>query len=153
MNVRNPLSTYMGLAAASSRKSFKSIADYRFAVGSHPVVGIIAGPTPGRSDRVPMSVRTNSFIVPADAVSALGEGNSESGAQVLSRMFPTAAHGSGAAEVGIQASHGEYLIDPETVRGIGHGSLSAGHRVLGKLVLKIRREHIRTLRGLKGPKL
>ncbi len=125
-----------------------------FPVGvSHP--GMISGATPGRADRVPMSVRTGSFIIPADIPAALGQGNSESGAQVLSRMFPTAPHGSGAGEpegVPIRVSHGEFILPPEIVAEISRGSLSAGHRVLGKFVLKVRKEHIAQLKGPKGPK-
>jgi hypothetical protein len=123
--------------------------------GSQPA-GMISGPTPGRADRVPMKVRNRSFVIPADIPSALGQGNSQAGAEILSRMFATRRADGGDVEnegddVPIRASHGEFLVDPETVREIGHGSLAAGYRVLEKFVLRVRKEHIATLKGLKGP--
>ena len=109
--------------------------------GSHPG-GMIKGPTPGRADRVPMNVQSGSFVVPADIPAALGQGNSQAGADILARMFQTIrprryAEGGGVeAEDGegvpIQASDGEFLIDPETVAEIGNGDIKAGHRVLHK---------------------
>lgn len=54
--------------------------------------------------------------------------------------------------VPIIAAGGEYILSPEQVIEIGHGDLNAGHRVLDKLVLRVRDEHIKTLRGLKPPK-
>ena len=139
---------------------------------THPrqPAGLIRGSTPGRRDAVPTSVRNGSFVVPADTLSALGEGNSQAGAEILGRMLKTGSYGSDAmrgihradgggvevdddGDVPIQASDGEFLIDPETVAEIGHGDLKAGYRVLEKFVLRVRKEHIASLRKLKGPKL
>lgn len=60
------------------------------------------------------------------------------------------ANGSG--DIPIIAAGGEYVIHPEQVKDIGHGDMDAGHRVLDKFVLGIRKRHIETLKGLKGPK-
>ena len=54
--------------------------------------------------------------------------------------------------VPIVAAGGEFVLPPEVVKDIGHGSLKAGHRVLDLLVLKVRKEHIKTLKSLKPPK-
>ena len=118
---------------------------------------MISGPTPGRADRVEMHVANGSFVVPADIPAALGQGNSQAGAEILSGMFKTRqprqyAEGGGVDDVPIQASDGEFLVDPETVAEIGHGDMKAGHRVLHAFVLKVRREHIQQLRKLKEPK-
>ena len=116
------------------------------AIGS----GLLAGGTPGRADKVPVGVRSDSFVIPADVVSALGEGNSESGAEILARMFKTEPAADDVGEhVGIVASHGEFILSPEAVAEIGHGSLSAGHKVCHRFVLEVRREHIASLRKLK----
>src|SRR5215204_1094394 len=90
--------------------------------GSHPG-SMITGPTPGRADKVPVGVRNGSFVIPADAVSALGEDNSESGAEILARMFKTEpAADEGGEQVGIAASHVEFIVSPQAVAEIGHGT-------------------------------
>lgn len=58
----------------------------------------------------------------------------------------------GQEDVPIIAAGGEVILHPDQVRNVGHGDLSAGHRVLDSLVLKVRKEHIRTLQSLKPPK-
>ena len=52
-----------------------------------PHAGFIPGPTGGRTDAIPMSVKRQSYVIPADVVSGLGEGNSQAGAKKLSGMF------------------------------------------------------------------
>lgn len=47
---------------------------------------------------------------------------------------------------------GEFIIHPDVVKDIGHGSLTAGHKILDQFVLKVRKEHISTLKKLKPPK-
>ena len=37
---------------------------------------------PGRNDRIPMQARTGSFVLPADVVSGLGQGNTMAGAKM-----------------------------------------------------------------------
>ncbi len=50
--------------------------------------GPLLGATDGRADDVNTSVPNGSHIIPADIVSALGEGNSVAGAAKLGKMFP-----------------------------------------------------------------
>jgi hypothetical protein len=54
--------------------------------------------------------------------------------------------------VPIVAAGGEYIVHPDVVRDIGHGSMKAGHSVLDKFVLKVRKHHIDTLKKLPPPK-
>lgn len=133
---------------------------------SHPYVtpipsGLHTGPiratVPGRTDHLPMKVLPNSYVIPADIVSSLGEGNTEAGYQVLSGMFPVVpeARASG-GEVGgepmdIIAAGGEYVLSPDQVALIGDGDIRAGHDVLDELVLLLRKDHIKTLKKLPGP--
>ncbi|HEY6020704.1 MAG TPA: hypothetical protein VIY48_12660, partial [Candidatus Paceibacterota bacterium] len=116
-------------------------------------------------------------ILPADIPSALGQGNTMAGGEILKKMFNSGPYGlptmkghgrpripkkgfqeGGEVEEGsdehipIIAAGGEYEIPPEVVRDIGHGSLKAGHDVLDKFVLKVRKHHIETLKKLPGPK-
>lgn len=47
-----------------------------------PGVHLISSSTPGRNDRIPMRARSGSFIMPADVVSGLGQGNTAAGAKM-----------------------------------------------------------------------
>ena len=42
---------------------------------------------PGRTDRLPIHVYSGSYVIPADIVSGLGEGNTLAGNDVIQRMF------------------------------------------------------------------
>lgn len=58
-----------------------------------PVSGFISGNTPGRADAKPVSVASGTYVVPADVVSGLGEGNTLAGAGLIDRMFSTEPFG------------------------------------------------------------
>ena len=58
----------------------------------------------------------------------------------------------GMAEVPIVAAGGEYVIHPRSVLRIGDGDLDNGHRALDAFVLKMRKQTIKTLKNLPGPK-
>lgn len=199
--------------------------------------GMISSSVPGRTDKLPMNVRSGSYVLPADIPSALGQGNSAAGGQILKNMFSSGPYGmaaphirsgrgapamrmsmprmrqdggpsdsqpdsptwrdrlrgwgiptsfgeatsgqyplgfaaigkaafdaqqrkkqsggeaeGGDSHVPIVAAGGEYIIHPEVVRDIGHGNLKAGHKVLDRFVLRVRKENIKTLKKLPGPK-
>ncbi len=50
-------------------------------------VGIIHMAVGGRTDHLPMNVYANSYVIPADVVSGLGEGNTLAGGKVMDHMF------------------------------------------------------------------
>lgn len=50
-------------------------------------VGIIHMAVGGRTDHLPMNVYANSYVIPADVVSGLGEGNTLAGGKVIDHMF------------------------------------------------------------------
>ena len=52
-----------------------------------PVIGAINTDTPGRADSHPTHVPPGSYVMPADIVSAIGEGNTAAGQQMLAKMF------------------------------------------------------------------
>ena len=52
-----------------------------------PVIGAINTDTPGRTDAHPTHVPPGSYVMPADIVSAIGEGNTAAGQQMLAKMF------------------------------------------------------------------
>ena len=52
-----------------------------------PVIGAINTATPGRADAHPTHVPPGSYVMPADIVSMMGEGNTAAGQQILAKMF------------------------------------------------------------------
>lgn len=135
--------------------------------------GMIHSPIAGRTDKLPMGVRQNSYVVPADVVSGIGQGNSMSGANALSQLFkmgPGGLHLSkmgggssrkhfadggspeGEGPVEIVAAGGEFVIPPESVAEIGGGDMKRGHELLDAMVMHIRKKTIKTLSKLPKPK-
>ena len=55
--------------------------------------GLVASPTGGRADHVPVSVASSAYVLPADVISGLGEGSTLAGAQVVDRMLSTLPFG------------------------------------------------------------
>jgi hypothetical protein len=143
--------------------------------------GLLNSSVPGRSDRLPINVKSGSYIVPSDTVSAIGDGNSQAGAQILGHMLASHAAkmsphegmidlpqmkrprrlrakrllsaGGEAREIPIIAAGGEFVIPPEDVQMIGGGDLDKGHSELDRFVLAIRKGAIKTLKGLKPPRV
>lgn len=124
----------------------------RYANGGRVHVGPVVGATGGREDKLPVSVPAGSFVIPADVVGSLGQGNTEAGFARLEKMFgkPMPRKAAGGA-VPIKISDGEFVISPEQVARVGGGDMDRGHRTLDALVLKLRDEHIKTLAALPPP--
>lgn len=118
--------------------------------------GPIKAPVAGRTDHLPMHVPSGSYVVPADIVSAIGEGNTEHGFEIIDYMVKQRAAGGEVGEnqppVAIVAAGGEYVIPPSAVIGFGGGDLDAGHKALDNWVLSERANTINTLKNLEGPK-
>lgn len=133
--------------------------------------GPIHSPVAGRTDHLPMHVASGSYVIPADIISAMGEGNTMAGFKVANTIFsripgmtgtPGAdaqlglagkAEGGGIEDaVPIVAAGGEYVITPDDVRRIGEGDLDRGHQELDLFVKAMRAKTINTLKNLPGPK-
>jgi len=141
--------------------------------------GPIHSPVAGRTDHLPMNVKSGSYVIPADIISAMGEGNTMPGFKIAKRMFSgqlpyfqgKAPYGAGkapygggstpygaklatggAAPVEIVAAGGEYVITPEDVTHIGNGDIDHGHEILDHFVTGYRKKTIDTLKKLPGPK-
>lgn len=114
--------------------------------------GHIDSSIPGRTDELPMTVENGAYVIPADIVSALGEGNTAAGAEKLARRFgqPRPRYAQGG--VPIIAAGGEWVVPPEKVRELGGGDMDRGHDILDAFVKQVRKDTIRTLKKLKGPK-
>lgn len=108
-------------------------------------VGAIRGGETGRADNVRLNVPDGSYVIPADVVSALGEGNTEAGLRVLSQMFP-AKMAAGGATVPVAVSHGEFVVTPENVERTG------GADALRQFVTHTRKMYAKKLNHLPGPR-
>lgn len=111
------------------------------------VTGAMRGKTGGRADALPVDVPENAYVVPADVVAALGEGNSESGMARLEKMYGKSARRKRASggRVPILISHGEFVLTPEAVEAAG------GHDALDDRVLSVRKAWTRHLQELGAP--
>jgi len=144
--------------------------------------GLIKSSVPGRTDKLNMDVPSGSYVIPADVVSARGQGNTAAGASIMDKMFNHGPYGMGiqrskAPRIGnrmtslgkrnkrgfaeggdtgqptpIVAAGGEYVVHPETVASLGNGDINLGHDILDAFVKNTRAQHISTLKGLKPPK-
>ena len=144
-------------------------------VGEELHVGPIHSPVAGRTDHLPMHVPSGSYVIPADIVSAMGEGNTMAGFKHLRRMFAGAPYGQSggvyaqgdspygeelqnraaggrASGVPIVAAGGEYVLAPHEVAFAGDGDQDRGHAVLDAFVKRMRAKTVKTLKGLPGPK-
>lgn len=123
-----------------------------------PVSGPLHGETGGRTDVLPIDVQEDSFVVPADVVSALGEGNTNAGMALLEEHFggPSdpvmASGGNPPKDTPIIAAAGEYVVSPAAVARAGNGNLNDGHKALNAFVKEVRKRNIQRLKSLPGPK-
>jgi hypothetical protein len=143
--------------------------------------GFLSGSTPGRADAVKTTAPGGSYVLPADVVAHLGEGNSLAGARVWQEILnsgpmgtpqdrpargmgmprPPAPMPTGQAKGGgvqggsgrtpVALSDGEVVVSPEHVAWFGKGDHKRGIKVLDAFVQKQREDHISTLKKLPGP--
>jgi hypothetical protein len=83
--------------AKRARGGFTSpayIANRKAQAAVKPVhAGPIHSSVPGRTDKLPMNVKSGSYVIPADIVSGMGQGNTAAGHDALSKMFKTGPYG------------------------------------------------------------
>lgn len=176
---------------------------------SSPFTGGILSNGAGRADDVQMHVPNGAYVMPAWAVSHIGEGNTINGMTQLKMMFGSPwgagqgpwgapgqqmkvgrgvqmpqpnlraprlrepgsapwlipgmsqknpaleAHGgaarSGNGPVPINASGGEFVIEPNEVARIGGGDINMGHKVLDTWLMRLKKEAAKTIQQLPGP--
>lgn len=118
-----------------------------------PVIthGLVPGPTAGRADLVKVSVPRGCYVLPADIVSAFGEGNTAAGDKYLQRYFGPEQPMGNIPMVPVSLSGGEWVVSPAHCAQVGRGDLKRGHDVLDALVKKVRADHKKTLGKLPGP--
>jgi hypothetical protein len=108
-----------------------------------------------------MKVADGSYVLPSETVSHLGANNTEAGLRKAQELFgPDGQHSpKGRARGGATTGKpvdcitagGEFVVGPETVKHIGGGDLAHGHKILDQFVLKMRKDHMRTIASLAPP--
>jgi len=138
--------------------------------------GLISSPTPGRADSVSGALKAGSYVMPADVVSAMGQGNTMAGARALSGLMSMSPFNANAArapkgrgmtakrmkrfadggateeEVPVNLSGGEFIFPPEAVAAFGNGDMQHGHEVLDAMVKEIRRKNLAHISQLPPPR-
>lgn len=114
--------------------------------------GLFSSDVPGRTDKLNVNVPADGYVIPADIVSALGEGNTMAGRKVLDHLFGPVSNMAKGGKVPIVVAGGEYYVNPQAVARIGGGDIKRGHETLDHFVLKVRGDTVKKLKGLKGPK-
>jgi hypothetical protein len=113
-------------------------------------VGPIHSDVAGRTDHLAMRVPEGAYVIPADVVSALGQGNTLSGQKVLQGVFPEGTKPK-TGNVPIMAAGGEHVIHPDAVKRVGGGDINKGHELLDRWVVEERKKNVSTLKSLPGP--
>jgi len=170
----HPKDQAIAAALNTARQGYRRGGMTKIKVHKGPIHSSVAG----RTDHLPMHVASGSYVIPADIISAMGEGNSMAGFKVAKSIFSVKGpynqsigsmpYGGGAMPYGqpgihkseggeadavpIVAAGGEYVISPQEVEQIGNGSIDDGHKILDAFVKKMRKKTIRTLQSLPGPK-
>ena len=150
------------------------------ATGPKIHVGPIHSAVAGRTDHLPVHVPSGAYVIPADIVSAMGEGNTMAGFKVARRIFDGSPYGANKPIYGqkgmpyggnlatgghveeenenedpgvpVVVAGGEYVIHPDHVRRLADGDLDEGHKTLDHFVTKMRSKTVKTLKALPGPK-
>lgn len=115
-------------------------------------VGPIHSDVAGRTDHLPCQVPSGSYVLPADIVSAAGQGNTMAGFRVFNNVFGIQVEAPEAIPVDVIVAGGEYVLSPETAAQIGGGDLDQGHKNLDDFVKAFRAKTINTLEKLPGPR-
>ena len=123
------------------------------AKGGKVHVGPIVGDTGGRADKRPMRVPNGCYVLTADHVSGMGEGNTGAGMKRLSEMFPKSKPSrmrNLPDAVPIYAADGEFIVSPEDIED-RYGDLDRGHRILDEWQTSERKKLIEELATLAPP--
>lgn len=114
--------------------------------------GLLVSAVHGRTDRLPINVLSGAYVLPADVVSGLGQGNTLGGAKMLDHVFSAAPKGAHSGErVPIIAAGGEYVVPPHAAEWLGDGDMKTGHERLDQFVKMVRAKNVHTTKNLPGP--
>lgn len=123
--------------------------DRRYAKGGH-VKGYYNGGDGGQSDKIPVDLPEDAYIMDATTISLSGDGNSMHGAKKTRKFLDSFANNGIARDEGnyknVKAlvSDGEMYVSPKEVKALGGGSIKEGVKKLDKF-----RNNLRKHKGVK----
>lgn len=144
----------MTAAARALSLASKPAAETRVQDGVTFMGGLLKTGGHGRTDNLPINVPSGAYVLPADIVSGLGQGNTLAGAKALDAIFHETGVKTNAWRgplLPIVAAGGEYVIHPLIVAHLGDGVLKRGHNLLDRFVKDVRMKTHKTLGSLPGP--
>lgn len=93
--------------------------------------GPIHSAVAGRTDHLPVHVPSGSYVIPADVVSGMGEGNTNAGFKVMRRVFGGVPYGAGKAPYGHKGGPYSGGSAPYNQAGGPYGAPLPGHAAGG----------------------
>lgn len=105
-------------AKGGSIDGAKKIADEKRTPCHYGIINMAVG---GRTDHIPMNVLEGSYVLPADIVSGLGEGNTLAGSKIIDNMFSTGPFGKKMKDFSIK-------VDYPTVHEFQYNKAASGGR-------------------------
>lgn len=148
--------------------------------GDHPS-GLIVSPIGGRSDQIPMHLASGSYVIPADVMSGIGQGNTLSGGHVFDAMIAAGPHktlplpklggelsmpngmpmtvarhhyargGRMKGRIPVIVAGGERIVSPDEVARLSGGDVERGHKMLDDWVVRARKHVTAHTSKLPGP--
>ena len=111
---------------AASQAHYSAL-NMRPAIGRAPGVHLMASSSiPGRTDRIPMRAAPGSYVLPADVVSGLGQGNTHAGARMWGQAIMASAGPAGVGTMGMRRGSIPKASVPRMGRGLGATATSKG---------------------------
>lgn len=114
-------------------------------------VGPIHSLVAGRTDHLPVNVPSGAYVIPADIVSSLGEGNTMAGFRVLNELFGRQSV-EDVQPTEVVVAGGEYIIAPSSLTRVFGGDIEEAHSEMDRFVKMARAQTVQTLKKLPGPK-
>lgn len=117
--------------------------------------GLLHSAVAGRTDHLKVNVPSGGYVIPADIVSGIGEGNTLAGARYLQDVFPEddmpqRAAGGHVQAIPILGAGGEFIVSPKALMK-KFGSVPHGHRIMDVWVKAERKRIAKEMLSLPGP--
>lgn len=146
----------------------------------HPS-GLIMSPIGGRSDHLPMHLGSGSYVIPADVMSGIGQGNTMAGGHTFDQMIHGGPYGTlpmpklggtmakprgmprmvaarhfarggrMRGRVPVIVAGGERIVSPDEVARLSGGDIKKGHAMLDRWVVDARKHILKHTAKLPGP--
>lgn len=113
--------------------------------------GLLNSAGPGRTDTINTHVPAGAYVIPADIISGLGQGNTMSGSAIIDRMFPPIPNDKPAPDKApVVVAGGEHVLSPQQIIN-KFGSLKKGHASLDHWIVIERQKIAKEISKLPNP--